>query len=72
MDPQDIQLIERLLLQNAELRKLWQAHQGFEDELSRLGGQRLLTPDEEIRRKETQKRKLAGRDRIQAILLQYR
>ena len=69
MDPQDIQLIERLLLQNAELRKLWQAHRGLEDELSRLGDRRLLTPNEEIRHKEIQKQKLAGRDRIQAILL---
>ncbi len=72
MDPRDVQLIERLLSQDPELRELWTAHRGFEQELDRLRVQRFLTPEEEIRRKDVQKQKLAGRDRIQAILLQHR
>ena len=72
MDPRDVQLIERLLPQDPELRELWKAHRGFEQELDRLREQRFLTPQEEIRRRDIQKQKLAGRDRIQAILLRHR
>ncbi len=72
MDPRDVQLIERLLSQDPELGELWTAHRGFEQELDRLRDQRFFTPEEEIRRKDIQKQKLAGRDRIQAILLQHR
>ena len=68
MDPRDVATIERLLPGHDELRRLWDEHRLLEDELSRLDGQRFLTPAERLRRKQLQKAKLVGRDRIQAIL----
>lgn len=68
MDPQEIERIERLAAGDPELAELWGRHQTLEAELEGLARRRHLTPAEEQRRKELQKTKLAGRDRIQAIL----
>lgn len=68
MDAPDIERIQKLISKDGELRRLWEEHQALEDELSRLARQRFLTPEEEVRRRELQKIKLAGRDRIQSIL----
>ena len=68
MDPQDIERIRQLAASDGQLRELWDRHCALEAELERLDGQRFLTPQETQRRKELQKAKLAGRDRIQAIL----
>lgn len=70
MDPHEIERIERLASRDGELRRLWQEHLALEDELGRLRARRFLTPEEERRQKEIQKAKLAGKDRIQAILRQ--
>jgi hypothetical protein len=72
MDPRDIELIERVVKTDPELRGLWGDHRAIEDELGKLDGQRFLTPDETLRRKELQKAKLAGRDRIEKILDRHR
>jgi hypothetical protein len=68
MDDRDRDRIERLLPRHDELRDLWERHRSLECELAALDAQRFLTPDEQLRRKELQKLKLAGRDRIQRIL----
>jgi hypothetical protein len=73
MEPQDVTLIESLLAgasdsSHAELRRLWDDHQEFERELESLRRRLHLTPEEESREREIRKLKLAGRDRIEAIL----
>jgi hypothetical protein len=72
MEPQDVKLIEALLAgastPHAELRRLWEDHQELERELDSLRRRTHLTPDEEAREREIRKLKLAGRDRIEAIL----
>jgi len=72
MDPRDIELIERLAGADAELLQLWRRHQELEGELRRLEAQRFHTPEERQRHQELKKAKLAGRDRIQAILEEHR
>ncbi len=72
MDPRDIQLIERLVPTDEDVRRLWEQHRSLEAELVRLDAQRFLTPQEQVRRKEIQKAKLAGRDRLQTILDRHR
>jgi uncharacterized protein len=72
MNPEEIAHIERLAPRNAELRQLWEEHRQLEQELERLRGQRFLTPGEEQRQRQLRKIKLAGRDRIQAILRAHR
>ena len=72
MEPRDIERIERLAAGDEELRRLWGEHRSLEAELDALDARRFRTPEEEQRRKQLQKAKLAGRDRIQAILDQQR
>lgn len=72
MERRDLERIEELIPRDAELRRLWEEHRALEQEIGRLNEQRFLTPEEEIRRRELQKRKLAGRDHIQAILARSR
>lgn len=60
--------IASLIPHNDELRKLWQEHLAFEQRIGELARLPHLTPEEELERKELQKRKLAGKDRIAEIL----
>jgi hypothetical protein len=68
LEPREVERIERLTGRLPELRELWSEHRELEAELADLDQRRFLTPEEEQRRKQLQKAKLAGRDRIQAIL----
>jgi hypothetical protein len=72
MEPQDLALIECLLPSHPELRRLWQEHLRLDRELEELHGRRFLSAEEEERRQEIRKDKLAGRDRIEAILREHR
>jgi uncharacterized protein YdcH (DUF465 family) len=72
MEPRDVALIERLLPEHPELRRLWEEHQRLDRELAELLGRRFLTPEEDARGQELRKTKLAGRDRIEAILRSHR
>lgn len=72
MDKQDIDLIERLLPENEELAALWREHQQLDVQLDAMGQRTYLSPQDEQEVKKLKKVKLAGRDRIEAILAQYR
>jgi uncharacterized protein YdcH (DUF465 family) len=72
MEPRDVALIERLLPGHPELGRLWEEHVRLDRELTELHDRRFLTPEEEARRQEIRKAKLAGRDRIEAILREHR
>jgi uncharacterized protein YdcH (DUF465 family) len=72
MEEMELQLIRRLIPKNEELKKLWDEHQGYEEKLEQLNKRRYLSTEEEIRRKEIQKLKLKGKDRIEEILRSYR
>jgi uncharacterized protein len=72
MEPRDVALIERLLPAHPELRDLWEEHLRLDRELEALGERRFPTREEEARRRELSKAKLAGRDRIAAILREHR
>jgi hypothetical protein len=72
MEPRDVALIERLLPSQPELRRLWEEHLRLDRELEELHRLRFRTEEEEARRQEIRKTKLAGRDRIEAILREHR
>jgi hypothetical protein len=72
MEETDLQLIRKLIPKDKELKKLWDEHQGYEDKLDQLNKRRYLSTEEEIRRKEIQKLKLQGKDKIEVILRRYR
>ena len=72
MEPRDVALIEGLLPAHSELRDLWEEHLRLDREFQTLGERRFLNRAEEVRRQELRKAKLAGRDRIEAILRAHR
>ena len=72
MEEKDRTLIEQLIGDNEELRQLWQDHQELERKIAKLDKRIHLSTDEVIERKKLQKLKLAGKDKIEKILLQYR
>ena len=72
MEARDLELIEKLIAQDEELRKLMEEHRALEQELEKYAKKRYLTSSEEVEKKRIQKLKLAGKDRIEAILSAYR
>lgn len=72
MDRSDLELINRIAVENSELRRLWEEHLAFEKQIDELGRKSFLTVSEEMELRDIKKRKLAGRDRIEQILAAYR
>jgi hypothetical protein len=72
MEKRDLELIQKYTSMDAELKRRWEEHEQFEHKLEEFNRRLYLTPEEEIERKRIQKLKLAGRDRIEAILSKYR
>jgi len=68
MDKRDEELIRSLLDEDFELRKHYREHERLDHQIDRLNGKAHLSPAEEAERKQLQKRKLAGRDRMVDIL----
>lgn len=63
-------LIERLLAENEEFRRLREEHQGYEQELDQLKARPFLSTDQEWRVSEVKKLKLMAKDRMEAIIRQ--
>lgn len=72
MEETDLQLIRRLIPKNKELKQLWDEHLEYEEKLDQLNKRKYLSTEEEMRRKEIQKLKLRGKDRIEEILRGFR
>lgn len=72
MEETDLQLIRKIIPKDQELKRLWDEHLEYEEKLDQLNKRRYLSTEEEIRRKEIQKRKLQGKDMIEEILRKYR
>jgi len=65
-------LVQQLFDANPRFRRLYEEHHLLEKELQKLDQKAYLTPDEEIERKKVQKLKLAGKDEMERMMLQYR
>jgi uncharacterized protein YdcH (DUF465 family) len=61
-------LIERLLAENEEFRRLRDEHQSFDRELEALRGTPSLSADQQWRVNELKKLKLMAKDRMEAII----
>lgn len=72
MEKRDLEMIQKYISTDAELKRYMDEHEGYERRLQEFNRRIYLTPDEEIERKRLQKLKLAGRDRIESILARYR
>ena len=74
MEKRDEELVIQLLAEpgNDELRKLMGEHHDYEARLDEFNKRVYLGDQEQVERKRLQKLKLAGRDRIEQILTDYR
>jgi uncharacterized protein len=66
------ELKELLLKENEEFRKLHEEHQSCEKKLEIFKGKSFLTEDEKLEEREIKKRKLALKDRMYALMNQFR
>lgn len=60
--------VEPYLGSDYELDKLWAEHAELEAKLAALDKKKWLSPEEDMERKRLQKEKLAGKDRMLAIV----
>jgi hypothetical protein len=72
MEKRDQELIQKYISSDPELKRYMDEHEEYERKLDELNRRLYLTPEEEVQKKKIQKLKLAGRDRIEAILAKYR
>jgi len=65
-------LIEKLVRENEEFSKVKQAHFQLAKQLEELEKKLFLTPQDEVEIKIIKKKKLALKDQMEKILMQYR
>jgi uncharacterized protein YdcH (DUF465 family) len=61
-------LVERLMAENEEFRRLRSEHQSYDQEIEQLRQQVPLTPDQQWRVNELKKLKLMAKDQMEAIV----
>ena len=72
MEKKDVELIKSLLEQDDELKRYYEEHLELERQLDDYNRRLHLSAEQEFERKELQKRKLSGKDRIMQILDKHR
>jgi uncharacterized protein YdcH (DUF465 family) len=72
MASKEEELIERLMRENEEFKKAKQVHAELARQLDELEKKPFLTPQDELDVKILKKKKLAYKDQMEKILMQYR
>lgn len=72
MESRDAVLVDNLVTDNVELRRLMTQHDAYERQITDLRSRRFLSPVEQRELNELKKMKLRGRDRIESILRDHR
>lgn len=72
MDPRDEELVKSLASENAALRRSYERHSQLKAEVDALASRPHLSTEEELRRRELQKQKLAEKDKIHRYLDDHR
>jgi len=72
MEKKEEELIQSLLSRDPELKQYYEEHLALERQLSEFNRKVYLTPEQELEKKQLQKRKLIGKDRIMQILDKHR
>ncbi len=68
----DGSIAERLRQSNAEFRELEESHHRLDAELNDLQKRHVLTPGEEVLKKQLQKEKLMKKDKMAELIRLYR
>ncbi len=66
------EIVEVLKKENAEFKKLTEEHRDLEELLARIDSKRFLTPEEEVERKTIQKKKLLKKDKMAALIRDFK
>ena len=72
MTTKEEELIERLMRENEDFLKAKQAHTELARQLEELEKKPFLTPQDEMEIKILKKKKLAWKDQMERILMQFR
>jgi hypothetical protein len=72
MEKKDEELIQSLLGSDEELQRYYAEHLELEQRLEELNRRLYLSPEQELEKKQLQKQKLHGKDRIMEILQKHR
>lgn len=72
MDSRDLELIAKVGESDAELRALYDEHLAYEKLIEKLENKPYLNPTELLEVKELKKKKLAGKTRMESLLIKYR
>ncbi len=72
MEKKDEELIQTLIPHDAELKQYYEEHLLLETQLAEFNRKVYLTPEQDLEKKQLQKRKLNGKDRIMQILEKHR
>jgi len=72
MDKTDLELIIKCSEQDAELKGLYDEHISYGKIIEKLENKAYLSPTETLEIKELKKKKLAGKTRMEALLIKYR
>jgi uncharacterized protein YdcH (DUF465 family) len=72
METEENAIIEHLKQTNSEFRQLAEEHLQYERQLEALTNLRYLTSEQELEKKQVQKIKLRGKDRMAEILKEYK
>lgn len=68
----DEEVTQRLMDENAEFRQLKEEHNWFHRKVEDLDKKSFLTPTERQQREELKKKKLALKDKMEAMIEKYR
>lgn len=72
METRDLELIRRHIATDAHLKELYERHLDYERKLEEFNQKTVLTPAEELEKKNLKKVKLMGRDQMEFLLRKYR
>jgi uncharacterized protein YdcH (DUF465 family) len=72
MVTKEVELVERLMKENEDFLKAKQTHTQLAIQLEELEKKPFLTPQDEMEIKILKKKKLAFKDQMERILMQYR
>ena len=72
MEKKDEELIQTLIPHDPELKQYYEEHLLLEAQLAEFNRKVYLTPEQDLEKKQLQKRKLHGKDRIMQILEKHR
>ncbi|MCY3729164.1 MAG: DUF465 domain-containing protein [Nitrospira sp.] len=68
----DDQIAEHLRNTNDDFRELQEAHHQLDEQLQELLKNHILTPEEEVQKKQIQRAKLGKKDRMAMLIREYR